>query len=344
MVQLTRRRLLQGAGITAVTTTGLTGCLGRRSGSLNSLTLAYVPIYPNMQHYVMEQEGYYENVAADVTIERFSSGPSVVKAFASGDVDVALFGITPAIVLVDKGTDAGVLAANSRNGFKIMGTTELADRYEQEGAATFEHFEEEYGRKVQFGAPPDGSVPDIVLRYWFQEDLAVGKMDSVINKSKVPPAKAVQTIQSGDIDATIIQEPFATIIDREDGFAELAWSGNILENHPVTVLFANQQVLDDSEVAQSLVEQHVAATDFTESSPDTAAAHAASVIGSSISEDEDLATAAVDSKASEFISSPHTITEQAATMGEFVANVGNIEDPVATENLFAFDPYDAIQE
>ncbi|KOX98278.1 nitrate ABC transporter substrate-binding protein [Halorubrum tropicale] len=294
-----------------------------------------------MQHYVMEQEGYYEDVPTDVTIERFSSGPSVVKAFASGDVDVALFGITPAMVLVDKGTEAGVLAASSRNGFKIMGTTELADLYEQEGAATFERFEEEHGRKVRFGAPPDGSVPDIVLRYWIQEDLDVDEMDSTINKSKVPPAKAVQTIQSGDIDATIIQEPFATIISQADGFEELAWSGNILDNHPVTVLFANQRVLDDDEVAQSLVEQHVAATEFTGSSPDAAASHAASVIGSGVS--EDLATAAIDSKASEFISDPHAITDQAATMGEFVANVGNIEEPVATEDLFAFDPYDAIQ-
>ncbi|RDZ62457.1 nitrate ABC transporter substrate-binding protein [Haloferax sp. Atlit-12N] len=305
------------------------------------MTVAYVPIYPNIQHYVMEQEGYYEEVPAEVSIERFSSGPSVVKAFASGDVDVALFGITPAMVLADKGTDAGILAANSRNGFKVMGTTELAELYEQEGTATFERFEEEHGRKVRFGAPPDGSVPDIVLRYWIQEDLNVGEMESVINKSKVPPAKAVQTIQSGDIDATIIQEPFATIIGQEDGFEELVWSGNILENHPVTVLFANQRVIDDSEVAQSLVEQHTAATEFTANSPDVAATHAASVIGSGVS--EQLATKAMDSRASAFISDPHAITEQTATMGEFVANVGNIEAPVATEDLFAFSPYDAIQ-
>lgn len=341
MVQISRRSLLQKAGATTIAATGIAGCLGQGGSSLDSVTVAYVPIYPNMQHYVMEQEGYYENVPADVSIERFSSGPSVVKAFASGDVDVALFGITPAMVLVDKGTNAGILAANSRNGFKIMGTTELANLYEQEGAATFERFEEEHGRKVRFGAPPDGSVPDIVLRYWIQEDLDVGEMDSTINKSKVPPAKAVQTIQSGDIDATIIQEPFATIISQADGFEELAWSGNILEDHPVTVLFANQHVLDDSEVAQSLVEQHVAATEFTGNSPDAAASHAASVIGSGVS--EDLAAAAVDSKASEFISDPHAITDQAATMGEFVASVGNIEEPVVTENLFAFDPYDALQ-
>ncbi|WP_432508920.1 ABC transporter substrate-binding protein [Halorubrum ezzemoulense] len=340
MIHISRRRLLQ-TGATTIATTGVAGCLGQGGGSLDSVTVAYVPIYPNMQHYVMEQEGYYEDVPTDVTIERFSSGPSVVKAFASGNVDVALFGITPAMVLVDKGTNAGILAANSRSGFKIMGTTELVDLYEQEGPAVFERFEEERGRKVRFGAPPDGSVPDIVLRYWIQEDIDVGEMESAINKSKVPPARAVQTIQSGDIDATIIQEPFATVIGQADGFGELAWSGNILDNHPVTVLFANQRVLDDDEVAQSLVEQHVAATEFTGNSPDAAASHAASVIGSGVS--EDLATAAVDSKASEFISDPHAITDQAATMGEFVANVGNIEEPVATEDLFAFDPYDALQ-
>ncbi|MDR9431313.1 MAG: ABC transporter substrate-binding protein [Natronomonas sp.] len=347
MIHISRRRLLQTAGATTIATTGIAGCLGQggpsgqRGGSLDSVTVAYVPIYPNMQHYVMEQESYYEDVPTDVTIERFSSGPSVVKAFASGDVDVALFGITPAMVLVDKGTEASVLAANSRNGFKIMGTTELADLYEQEGAATFERFEEEHGRKVRLGAPPDGSVPDIVLRYWIQEDLDAGEMESVIDKSKVPPAKAVQTIQSGDIDATIIQEPFATIIGQDDGFGELVWSGTILENHPVTVLFANQQVLDATNVAQSLVEQHIAATEFTTDSPDAAAAHAASVIGSGVS--EDLATAAMDSKASEFVSDPHAIIEQAATMGEFVASVGNIEEPIVTEDLFAFDPYDALQ-
>jgi hypothetical protein len=84
MVQISRRRLLQ-TGTTTVATAGIAGCLGQGGASLDSVTVAYVPIYPNMQHYVMEQEGFYENVPADVSIERFSSGPSVVKAFASVD-------------------------------------------------------------------------------------------------------------------------------------------------------------------------------------------------------------------------------------------------------------------
>ncbi|WP_367175430.1 ABC transporter substrate-binding protein [Haloarcula rubripromontorii] len=340
MASITRRRLLQTAGASAIATT-ITGCLGQGAASLDSVTVAYVPIYPNMQHYVLEREGYYDVLPAEVTVERFSSGPSVVTAFASGDIDVAFFGITPAMVLADRGTQAGVIAANSRNGFKIMGTSKLVDLYEQEGAAVFDRFERENGRKIRFGVPPDGSVPDIVLRYWIQEDLDAGEMDTVIDTSSIPPAKAVQTIQSGDIDATIIQEPFATIIGRKDGYGELEWSGNVLENHPVTVLYANQQVIDASDIAQSLVEQHTVATAFTASAPNVAASHAASVIGSGVS--EELAQEAVESQASDFISDPHAITDQAATMGEFVASVGNIDEPVPSEELFAFGPYDAIE-
>ncbi|SFR91106.1 NitT/TauT family transport system substrate-binding protein [Halomicrobium zhouii] len=341
MCQFTRRGMLTGLGAT-VATSGLTGCLGRgAAGGLDSITVAYVPIYPNMQHYVMEREGYYDELPVDVTIERFSAGPSVVKAFASGDVDVAHFGITPAMVLVDRGTDAGILAANSRNGFEIVATSGFVDRYERAGPAAFEGFEREHGRKVRFGVPPDGSVPDVVLRYWIQEDLGVGEMESAITTSTVPPAKAVQTIQSGDVDATIVQEPFTTIIGRDEGFGELVWSGDVLANHPVTVLFANERVIDDGEVSQALVERHVAATEFTTDSPDDAAAHAASVIGSGVS--RDLAETAMDSRASEFLSDPHAITDQAATMGAFVADVGNVDEPVATEDLFAFGPYDAIR-
>jgi len=339
--QLTRRSALRGLGISAVATPGIAGCLGPNSGVPDSITVAYVPIYPNMQHYVMDQQGYYDDLPVDIAIERFSSGPNVVKAFASGDVDVALFGITPAMVLVDRGVEAAVLAANSRNGFRVMATDEVADLYDEVGPAVFEQFEREQGRQLRFGAPPDGSVPDVVLRHWIENDLGVGETDSVISKSTVPPARAVQTIQSGDIDATIIQEPFATIIAQADGYREIAWSGNILGSHPVTVLFANRRLLDAPDIAQSLVDQHVRATEFVGESPDQAAVDAVSVIGSGVS--DDLAREALDSRASDFVSDPHAITDQTATMAEIVTELGNIEEPIPEADLFAFGPYDALQ-
>ncbi|MFC6720428.1 ABC transporter substrate-binding protein [Halovenus amylolytica] len=340
MPTISRRRMLQ--GVVAGTVAGTAGCLGENSGSTESMTVAYVPIYPNMQHYVMEEEGFYEEIPTDVSVERFGSGPDIVTAFASGEVDVALFGITPAMVLVDRGVDASVLAANSRNGFKVVATSEVADRFERAGATAFENFEAENGRPIRFGVPPDGSVPDVVLRFWIEETLGIGAMEETISKSTVSPPRAAQTIQSGDIDATMIQEPFATIIGQDDGFRELVWSGNILENHPVTVLFANQDVVEESAVAESLVEKHSRATAFIQDSPDVAAADAAAVIGDAV--DETRARAALDSRASDFLSDPHTIAPQTAPMAEFVADVGNTDQIVATEQLFEFGVYDAVQQ
>lgn len=57
MIQISRQRLLQKAGAIMIAATGIASCLGQGGASLDSVTVAYVPNYPNMQHYVMEQDG-----------------------------------------------------------------------------------------------------------------------------------------------------------------------------------------------------------------------------------------------------------------------------------------------
>ena len=78
-------------------------------------------------------------------------------------------------------------------------------------------------------------------------------------------------MKTGDIDATMIQEPFATVISNNDGFREVAWSGDILDGHPVTVMFAQKRVLDATETAEALVSAHIDATKFIGNNPTAAA-------------------------------------------------------------------------
>jgi len=353
MSKCTRRQVLASSGAAAASVAGLSGCVGESNPGTNNaegtnttattsgmeqLTVAYVPIYPNMQHYIMQEEGYYESLSSEVTVERFSNGPSVVKAFASDEVDIALFGVTPAMVLVSKGKQANVLAANSRNGFRVMATNSLADLYANEQGDAFSAFENQHGRKVKFGVPPDGSVPDVILRYWIERNLELGELGSVVDKVKVSPAKAPQTIQAGEIDATMIQEPFATVVASEQGFGEVAWSGDILPDHPVTVTFAQNSVPENA--AEQFVEQHSRATQFVRENPKKAAEDAAAVIGAGVS--TDLARQAIDSQASDFLSDPHEVRDQAATMAEFVEEVGNTDSVVSPEQLFDFSVYDSV--
>jgi NitT/TauT family transport system substrate-binding protein len=136
------------------------------------------------------------------------------------------------------------------------------------------------------------------------------------------------------------QEPFATVIGNDADFREVAWSGAVLDGHPVTVLFAQKRVVDDTDVAEGLVSAHVDATNFIRDNPEAAARDASAVIGSGVS--DDLAVRAMDSTASNFLSDPHAITSQTETMAQYVADVGNTDAVVDNEQLFHFGAYDAI--
>ena len=108
----TRRSFLAAAGGSA--TLGLAGCLGGDGGGLDELTVAHMPIYPDLQWYVMEGEGYFSEIDAEVTGEEFTDGPAIVQAFGSGEIDVAMFGIVPAMIVIDNDIPAQVTAANIR--------------------------------------------------------------------------------------------------------------------------------------------------------------------------------------------------------------------------------------
>ena len=65
---ISRRRVLQTSG--AVTTASIgafAGCSGTRGGTtgasnsgIEEIRVAYMPIYPDMQYFVMKEEGYFD--------------------------------------------------------------------------------------------------------------------------------------------------------------------------------------------------------------------------------------------------------------------------------------------
>ncbi|GGM72497.1 hypothetical protein GCM10009017_23080 [Halarchaeum rubridurum] len=298
--------------------------------------VGWVPIYSNMQYFVMTQRGYYDGLDAEVSTTKFASGPAAVKAFAAGDIDVGLFGVTPSMVLTDKGVNADVLAANSRNGFEMVATDDFADRYDEQGADAFERYADDRGSKPVWGTAPDGSVPDTLTRYWLEKDLDAGQTEDLVDKPKVPPAKAPQTAQSRDITGTTVQEPYATLVAGIDGYRQIEWSGNVLPGHPVTVSFVSNRVSDS--LKRDFVEQHVRATNAIRDDPASAATDAAAVLDL----DADLAERAMASKASDFLANPHDIADQSVAMSTFVADVGNISGEMSADELFDFSVYDDV--
>ncbi|MFC7203486.1 ABC transporter substrate-binding protein [Haloferax namakaokahaiae] len=338
----TRRRFLQGAGLAA--TAGLAGCLGGAGGSgLDELNVAYMPIYPDMQYFVMQEEEMFDELSVPVSGKKFSDGPSIVQASAKGDFDVMMFGIVPAMIIMDKGIPAKITAANIQNAMEILATDEFAAMWDEHGKEAFAKFEQEKGRKFTFGTFPPGSVPDILLRYWIQNTLGLDPESDVNIKGLGGAAAVQQALLSNNVDGTSIMEPVPTVIEANDApFQAIDWAGDFMPGQPAAVTLMHDRLREENrEVASEFVRLHQEATQFVADNPDTAAQHASTVIGESALPVETARTA-LDSRAADFITDPHQIESGAKIFSEYAQTLGKTEAQLSVDEMFDYGIYDSL--
>ncbi|MFC4358856.1 ABC transporter substrate-binding protein [Halobium salinum] len=341
-----RRSFLAGAG--AVGVAGLSGCLsslggGGGGGGLDEIRVAYMPIYPDMQYFVMQEEGYFDELGPDVSGKVFSDGPSIVQASAKGDFDVMMFGIVPAMIVMDKGIPSSITAANIRDAMQILATDEFAAMWEEHGNEAFAKFEEQTGRKFKFGTFPPGSVPDILLRYWLEQEVGVDPENDVEITALAGAGPVRQALLSGKIDGTSIMEPVPTIVEaRGAPFQSIAWAGDFMPGQPAAVTLMHDRLREENrEVATEFVRQHRRATRFVNENPETAAQHASTVIGEEALPVE-TARRAMDSRASAFISNPHEIESGAKIFADYAQQARKTEQELTVEELFDYGVWDSL--
>jgi NitT/TauT family transport system substrate-binding protein len=340
--KVTRRGYL--SGFAAAGAAGIAGCSGLGGPNVDTLRVAHMPIYPDIQSHVMLEEGYFEELPVEVETKLFSDGPSIVQASATGDFDVMLFGIIPAMIVVDRGIPAKITNANVVDPMLIMGTEAFAGTYESEGADAFGTFEEETGERFEFGTFPPGSVPDITLRYWLIEELGLDPESDVTVTSLGGAGPVRQALLSGQINGTSMIEPVPTIAKRRDaGYTDLDWSGNFFPGgQPGAVALMHERIYDGApDVAEAFVEQHRRATQFVADDPDGAARATSNVIGTESLSVED-ARAALDSRAANFVSNPHEIEDGTPIFAEWANRLGRTDQTLTNEQLFEFSHWDNI--
>ncbi|MCQ4333819.1 ABC transporter substrate-binding protein [Natronomonas sp. F2-12] len=334
---VSRRTYLGGLGSAGVA--GLAGCLGFGSGgesSIDELTVAYMPIFPDLQYFVMESEGYFDAVDAEIDGREFTDGPAIVQAYGGGELDVAMFGIVPSMVVIDRGLPAKVTAANIREPMAIMAHEELQALWEEHGADAFGVFEEEHGRKFRFGTFPQGSVPDVLLRYWLSAVAGVDP-ESAVEITEIGGANAVfQAIVNDEIDGTSIMEPVPTRLGGADSpVGTFRTASEIMPGQPAAVTLMSDEVRE-SDLAGQLLEQHVRATEFIADNPDGTA----DIVESGIGMDRDLARQALDGPLSNFVTDPREIESGVEIFSEFAHDNGQIDETLSMDQIFDYSVYD----
>ncbi|ADQ68744.1 ABC transporter substrate-binding protein [Halogeometricum borinquense] len=333
-----RRGFLARAGAVAGTAAigGLAGCTSLTGGGSNidTLNVAYKPVFPFLQRHIMDQQGFFDELGPSVEQTNFADkGLTIVKAYADGDIDLAFMGITPVIKMKHKGIPGKVTAANHKNGFVAMAHEEFVSLWEKHGADAFQKFREQNGRKFRFSTFPKGSVAYILVQYWLREELGVSP--DVVEIETLGGAGPVrQSLLTGNADGTFIMEPIPTALQLKDApFEWLTWSGEFMSGQPGGVMFMHDRLWKDSpDLAQSIVEKHVRATQLINNKPDTAAKAVSQTLGEKLP--LKVAKKAVRSKASNYISNPTEIADGTQLFVDEMKSLGQIKQTVETGTIF----------
>ena len=328
----TRRSYLAAAGSAA--TLGVAGCLG---GGSESLTVAHMPIFPDLQYYVMESEGYFDAIDADLEGQEFSDGPAIVQAFASGDIDIAMFGIVPAMIVIDRGIPAQVTAANIKEPMAILADDALGPLWDDHGSDAFAVWAEENGEPFTFGTFPQGSVPDVLLRYWLGQIAVEPGTDVEI--TEINGANAVfQALANDEIDGASIMEPVPTRVAEEDfGVGTFRTSAEIMPGQPAAVTLMTDSVRE-SPTAAAFLRQHVRATEFIGDNP----AETASIVADGIGMAADQAEQALAGPLSNFVTDPREVESGVEIFAGFAADNGQIDTELSTDEIFDYSVYDGL--
>jgi NitT/TauT family transport system substrate-binding protein len=330
--------------VVAGLSSGLAGCSGSTGGTPDSLTLGTINVFPMMQHFVIEQQGWYDELDPTIKLKTFGGGPPLVQAYASGSLDLAYVGISPGLVAIANGVNSKVVAANVVEPNVMVGDAEWRQYWSDHGADAFERFRQDKGRKPRFATLPAGSTPDVFLRFWITEKLGLDlDVVEIVGQS---PSALQSTLSAGRADAGSVIEPIPTQLlnDSDSDMEPFRYAGRIMPGQPGAVLQPSQKLVNDQpDLVEQLVEIHVRATDFITENREEAAGMASEVVGSDVLP-KDVAVQAINSPASSFISDPHRIVEKSLIYNEFQQQLGSVDTDLAEGDVFDHSFYETVSD
>ena len=321
------RRLL----IAAMLTLLLAGSW-RPAAAETALSVAYIPIMPMAQLFVMEGEGWTRPAGLHLALTKFSSGPAMLEAMASGRYDVMYVGIGPALIARARGIPIKVVAANVVDPLALIARGRLAEdaAAAKTPAEAIRAFIAAERRPPTIATLPKGSVPDLALRYWLMQSGLGVDSASIIGMGA---DKVAQALVTGSIDAASIVEPVLTIVQERVPDARILVRGDqMFPNLPGAVVAVSENALAHKRAAiLGLLRLHIRATQLLHGNPAAAARDIAPFVGRGVS--PATIERAVRSPISRFVSDPRPIIGATGTMDEFAVKIGVAATPVAVEQL-----------
>jgi len=264
------RRVSLGAALVAclLVATACGGGASATNGGKEKVTLR-IGYFPNVTHASaivgVEQGLWVDSLGDNVDLRptTFNDGTEAIEALFSGAIDASFIGPNPAITgfAQSNGEALRIVSGATSGGAFLIVTPEI------NAAADLR------GKKIS--SPSLGNTQDVALRAWLAEQGLETNPEGGGDVSIVPQenAQILETFAAGTIDGAWVPEPWATRMREEAGGtvlvdeADLWPDGRFVTTH---IIVAKGFLEEHPDVIKTLLEGHVAATDFVQDNPEEA--------------------------------------------------------------------------
>ncbi len=186
----------------------------------------------------------------------FASGPDIVKAFESKEIDIGYIGLPPVMIGIDRGIKIICVA-----GGHVEGTVLIA----QKGYRTFSEMKDFKAVLSQFkviGSPPKGSIHDVIINNALKE----AKLDIKV-KNFAWTDFVLEALVDGELDAAVGTPSLAVAAARACGAKIVIAPDALWQNNPSYGIVIRKEMVQYPEVILRFLEMHERATNFIRTKP-----------------------------------------------------------------------------
>ncbi len=226
-------------------------------GKSGKLTIGYVNVMDDAPAMLAEDAGLYEKHGLDVELKLFGSGTDLIKGIVNGELDAGVLGATNAVSWAAKGADLKIVGGAQMGYHSILarkdsGINSVSDL-----------------KGKNFASQKQGSTADIVLNgVTFKE---AGLKRSDVNMNYVTPTVAIQSLQSGKVDAAFLFEPYDRIARLQGNLDEIYEIGEVWPFPCMVVITSGDKVKNHQDTIYKVLDAQKEAIEMLENDPGKAA-------------------------------------------------------------------------
>ncbi|MTI48537.1 aliphatic sulfonate ABC transporter substrate-binding protein [Sporosalibacterium faouarense] len=252
----------------------LLAACGTETKDVSEIKIGYFPRISHGPAMVGIEKGLFAEKMGDykISTSTFPNGSLFMDALATEQIDIGYVGPGPVLNRYLQGGEV-VAISNSSKGENVLIVRKDAGI----------HDIKDLGGKI-VATPSTGCTHDLLLRKILQENnMATEENGGTVKRITQKPSTMIGLFQQNQIDAAIVSEPWASVMEAEGivevlrDSDELPWEGNL----PATILVVRKDFLEENtEAVNEFLEAHEDAINFINNNKE----ESINIIGSKIKE------------------------------------------------------------